>query len=156
MTIVFSKLAQSRSILKNNCIMQQCVNIFELRDLPAHRSSDRGIVFRLWESKWKYNPYFVCPFHHEAFMCVVLNSMGGGHGSTVAFWSCPGWQYVEKFHNSLNKITIIWQTYRLNTIIILIIAFHVRDRILPDKMTPVSFPIMINYTLDVSYMTSNI
>ena len=37
-----------------------------------------------------------------------------------------------------------------------IIAFHVRDRILPDKMTPVSFPIMMNYTLDVSYMTSNV
>ena len=32
----------------------------------------------------------------------------------------------------------------------LIIAFHIRDRILPDKMTPVSFPIMMNYTLDVS------
>ena len=25
--------------------MQPCVNIFELRDLPAHRSSDRGFVF---------------------------------------------------------------------------------------------------------------
>ena len=36
------------------------------------------------------------------------------------------------------------------------IAFHVRDRILPAKMTPVSFPIMMNYTLDVSYMTSNV
>ena len=38
----------------------------------------------------------------------------------------------------------------------LIIAFHVRDSILPDEMTPVSFPIMMNYTLDVSYMTSNV
>ena len=37
-----------------------------------------------------------------------------------------------------------------------IIAFHVRDRMLPDKMTPVSFPIMMNYTLDVSFMTSNV
>ena len=25
--------------------MQPCVNIFELRDLPAHRSRDRGFVF---------------------------------------------------------------------------------------------------------------
>ena len=107
--------------------MQPCVNIFELRDLPAHRSSDRGFVFiicivQVMESNWKYNPYFLCPFHRGAFMCVILNSgWGGVHGSTVAFWSCPGWQYVEKFRNSLNKITIIWQTHRLNTIIWLLL-----------------------------------
>ena len=72
MTIVFSKLAQSRSILKITVVMQPCINIFELGDLPAQiisietaevikvgslmtsavsieitaqRSSDRGFVF---------------------------------------------------------------------------------------------------------------
>ena len=34
----------------------------------------------------------------------------------------------------------------LNTIILVVI----RERILPDKMTPVLYPILMNYTLDVS------
>ena len=67
---------------------------FELRDLPAHRWSDRGFVFMICivqvvGIKLKIQPYFLCPFHRGAFMCVILNSGrpegGGVHGSTVVF-----------------------------------------------------------------------
>ena len=71
--------------------MQPCVNIFELRDLPAHRSSDRGFVFiicivQVVGIKLKIQPILLCPFHRGALMCAILNSgWGGVHGSTVAF-----------------------------------------------------------------------
>ena len=101
--------------------MQPCVNIFELRDLSAHRSSDRGFVFIIWivqvvGIKLKIQTILSMSLSS----CVILNSEGV-HGSTLAFWSCPWWQYVEKLINSLNKIKIIWQTHRLNTIIWLLL-----------------------------------
>ena len=58
----------------------------------------------------------------------------------------PGRQLLRKFPK--NKTTI-QQTQRFNTIY-LSIAFHFKNRILPDKMTSVSFPIVMNYTLGVS------
>ena len=34
-----------KSAPENNCLMQPCIKLFELRDLSAERSSDRGFVF---------------------------------------------------------------------------------------------------------------
>ena len=80
-------------------------------------------------------------------MLVILSSGGGGglHGSTAAFRSRPGSTiWLRKIRNNDNITYTPFEHYYL------IIAFHIRDRILTDKMTPVSFPITMNYTLDVS------
>ena len=84
MTIVFSKLAQSRS--KNNCIMQPCVNIFELRDLPAHtkcRSSDRDFVFiicivQVVGIKLKIQPILSMSLSSWSFHVCHFKLRGGG------------------------------------------------------------------------------
>ena len=121
--------------------MQPCVNIFELRDLPAHRSSDRGFVFIICIVQVVGTTHtFYVPFILE-LSCVSFYTPGGGggvHGSTVVFWSCPGWQYVEKFRNSLNNITIIWQTHRLNTIMWLLL-FMLQTAYYRTKWRPFHF-----------------
>ena len=67
--------------------MQPCVNIFELRDLPAHRSSDRGVVFiicivQVVGIKLKIQPILSISLSswsfHVCHMCI--NSGGGGGG----------------------------------------------------------------------------
>ena len=66
---------------------------FELGDLPAQRSSDRGFVFiicivQVVGIEQKIQPIlFYVPFIVE-LSC--LSGGGGVHGSTVAFRSCPG------------------------------------------------------------------
>ena len=73
--------------------MQPCVNIFELRDLPAHRSSDRGFVFiicivQVVGIKLKIQPILSMSLSSWSFhVCHFKLRVGGGggHGSTVAF-----------------------------------------------------------------------
>ena len=85
-------------------------------------------------------------------MFVILKLRGGDDaGHDRAFGGVYGLIFPQvdstwKMRNSLNKKDSRQQTYHLSTIILVVI----RERILPDKMTPVLFPIIMNYTLDVS------
>ena len=105
---------------------------------------DRGFVFILCivqvvGIKLKIQPIHSMSLSSWSFHVCHFKLRGGGvHGSTVAFWSCPGWQYVEKFRNSLNKITIIWQTHRLNTIIWLLL-FMLETAFYRTKWRPFHF-----------------
>ena len=65
--------------------MQPCVNIFELRYLPAHRSSDRGVVIiicivQVVGIKLKIQPILSMPLSSWSFHVCHINSGGGGGG----------------------------------------------------------------------------
>ena len=121
------------------------------------------------ESSRKYNPYFSISLSSGEFhACHLKIERGGGvaglndiyrdvqsfafeRGGVYGLDLAPGRQFEEKIRNSLNKqkknnniIDTPFEHYYFGCNIV------IRESILPDKMTPVLHPIIMNYTLDVS------
>ena len=71
--------------------MQPCVNIFELRDLPAHRSSDRVFVFiicivQVVGIKLKIQPILSMSLSSWSFNVCHFKLRVGGGGCMAQQW----------------------------------------------------------------------